>query len=196
MPEKTPSQMATAPNRESIMRLAAEDVDDSDLLNQAIVLHYNDIVAAVARRGHCRGSARDIVHDLYLKISDNPEVLRGKRSPGSFLARAATNLAIDRFRRQNFEARLFTAADGIVETLPAEMPGPDQRLETEARLRSLRSAIAELPPRRKAVFILHRLHGFSADEISTKLNISRNMVDRHLRKSLIHCLNRLEDEAD
>lgn len=177
------------------MRAAREEIDDSELLNRAIVLHYNDIVAAVARRGHTRGSARDIVHDLYLKLSEKPEVLRGKRSPGSFLARAAINLGIDRFRRQNFEAQLFTAADGVAETVPAEMPAPDHRLETEARLRCLRAAIAELPPRRRAVFILHRLHGLSADEIAQKLNISRNMVDRHLRKSLIHCLDRL-DAAD
>ncbi|WP_420555905.1 RNA polymerase sigma factor [Roseovarius sp.] len=177
------------------MRIAAEDIDDSELLNRAIVLHYNDIVAAVARRGHSRGSAKDIVHDLYLKLSEKPELLRGKRYPGSFLARAAINLGIDRFRRQNFEAQLFTAADGIVETVPADMPAPDHRLEIEARLACLGAAIAELPPRRKAVFIMHRLHGYSADEIAAKLNISRNMVDRHLRKSLIHCLDRIEQEA-
>jgi RNA polymerase sigma-70 factor (ECF subfamily) len=31
------------------------------------------------------------------------------------------------------------------------------------------------------------------DEIAGKLHISKNMVDRHLRRALIHCLERLSE---
>jgi RNA polymerase sigma-70 factor (ECF subfamily) len=48
-----------------------------------------------------------------------------------------------------------------------------------------------LPERRRAAFILYRLHQLSPDEIAVRLRISRNMVDRHLRRALSHCLERL-----
>ena len=166
-------------------------LDSGELLNRAIEAHYEDIAAAVRRRGHSRGAALEIVHDLYLKLAANPDVLRDKRSLGGFLCRAAVNLGIDRFRRERFEAQLFSGTQDEAGALAMEGALPDHRLEVEARIRLLRDAIRELPARRRAIFILHRLHHLSPDEIAARLNISRNMVDRHLRRALTHCLDRL-----
>jgi RNA polymerase sigma factor (sigma-70 family) len=166
-------------------------LDGDDLLNRAIEAHYADIKAAVRRRGHSKGAAADIVHDLYIKLAEQPDVLRGKRSLRAFLCRAAINLGIDRMRRARFEERLFSGSEAEALAIPAEAAAPDHALDVEARLTILRLAIAELPARRRAVFILHRLHRLEADAIAKKLNISRNMVDRHLRRALAHCLDRL-----
>jgi RNA polymerase sigma-70 factor (ECF subfamily) len=40
---------------------------------------------------------------------------------------------------------------------------------------------------------MHRLGNLGPDEIATRLRISRNMVDRHLRRALAHCLMRLAE---
>ncbi|MGE7470295.1 RNA polymerase sigma factor [Bosea sp. NPDC003192] len=167
------------------------DVDGNELLNRAIEAHYDEIVAAVGRRGHSRAAALDIVHDLYVKLAARPHVLREKRSIGAFLCRAAINLGIDRFRRERFEARLFSGSEYEAQSIAAEGTAPDRALAIEARIAILRDAIGELPVRRRAVFILHRLHGLTPDEIARKLGISRNMVDRHLRRALAYCLDRL-----
>ncbi|WP_166652616.1 RNA polymerase sigma factor [Enterovirga rhinocerotis] len=166
-------------------------LDDDDLLNRAIEAHYADIKTAVRSRGHSHNAAADIVHDLYLKLAEQPEVLRGKRSLRGFLCRAAINLGIDRLRRTRFEERLFSGTEAEALAVPAETAAPDHRLAVEARLVVLRKAIGDLPVRRRAVFILHRLHGLGPDEIAARLRISRNMVDRHLRRALAHCLDRL-----
>lgn len=68
---------------------------------------------------------------------------------------------------------------------------PDQGLDVEARLAILKQAIADLPEKRRTAFVLHRLHHLTPDQIASKLKISRNMVDRHLRRALSHCLDRL-----
>lgn len=167
------------------------ETDGSDLLNRAIEAHYEEIVAAIGRRGHSRSAARDIVHDLYLKLAARPEALSGKRSLRGFLCRAAINLGIDRFRRERFEARLFSGTEFEAQNVAYEGFAPDSRLAVEARIAMLRDAIGELPARRRAVFILHRLYGLTPDEIAAKLKITRNMVDRHLRRALVHCLDRL-----
>ena len=168
-----------------------DDVDGAELLNRAIEAHYHDIVAAVGRGGHSRGASREIVHDLYVKLAVRPGVLRDKRSIKAFLCRAAVNLGIDHFRRNQFEARLFSGSEQEAQAVVADSAAPDRGLEIEARVAVLKQAIAELPVRRRAAFILHRLHHFSPDEIAERLNISRNMVDRHLRRALSHCLDRL-----
>jgi len=166
-------------------------LDSDELLNRAIEAHYAEIKAAVRRRGHSTSTASDIVHDLYIKLAEQPDVLKGKRSIGAFLCRAAINLGIDRLRRARFEERLFSGTEYEALAVPAETAAPDHGLLVEARLAVLRTAIAELPARRRAAFILHRLHQLEPDEIARRLNISRNMVDRHLRRALAHCLDRL-----
>ncbi|MEJ8476550.1 RNA polymerase sigma factor [Roseibium algae] len=165
--------------------------DGNELLNRAIEVYYTDIAKAVRYRTASQGNALDVVHDLYIKLAAQPEVLRNKRSIKAFLCRAAVNLGIDRYRREQFEARLFTSMELEEHHLIAEAASPERALETAARIRILQEAIGELPARRRAVFILHRLHQLTPDEISVKLKISRNMVDRHLRRALTHCLDRL-----
>lgn len=171
--------------------VAWDSVDSNDLLNWAMEAHYADMTSAVRRRGHPPSTARDVVHDLYLKLAAKPEVLQKKRSIKSFLCRAAINLGIDRQRRETREARLFSGSEREALSVANSGPAPDQSLEIKARLAALREAIAELPERRRVVFILHRLHHLTPDQISVRLNISRNMVDRHLRRAVAHCLDRL-----
>lgn len=171
--------------------LVWDSLDSNELLNRAMEAHYADITSAVRRRGHPSSTARDVVHDLYLKLASKPEVLQKKRSIKSFLCRAAINLGIDRQRRETKEARLFSGSEREALCVASSGPAPDQALEIEARLAALREAIAELPERRRLVFILHRLHGLTPDQICVRLNISRNMVDRHLRRAFAHCLDRL-----
>lgn len=166
-------------------------LDSDNLLDRAIEAHYADIKAAVLRRGCARGFVSDVVHDLYIKLAEQPDVLKGKRSLCAFLCRSAINLGIDRMRRARLEQHLFSGTAVEALAVPAETAAPDYGLEVEARLAVLREAIAELPARRRAVFVLHRLHRLEPDQIARKLNISRNMVDRHLRRALAHCLDRL-----
>ncbi|MCF1436239.1 sigma-70 family RNA polymerase sigma factor [Agrobacterium vitis] len=178
-------------SRSSSSSLVWDTVDSSELLNRAMEAHYADITNAVRRRGHPSSTARDVVHDLYVKLAAKPEVLLNKRSIKAFLCRAAINLGIDRQRRETKEARLFSGSEREALFAPSTGHAPDHTLEIEARLAALREAIAELPERRRVVFILHRLYHLTPDQISTRLNISRNMVDRHLRRAFAHCLDRI-----
>ncbi len=48
-------------------------------------------------------------------------------------------------------------------------------------------AIEALPKRCQQVFVLSRLHGHPNGEIAARLGISRNMVEKHIIKALLHC---------
>jgi len=167
-------------------------VNSNDLLDHAIEQHYAEIKAAVRRRGHSQTVATEIVHDLYLKLAEKPGVLKDKRSLRAFLCKAAVNLGIDRLRRNNFEERLFSGTLEEASEIASTTAAPDYILEVEAQLHILRIAIGELAPRTRAIFALHRLHHMEPAAIAKKFGISRLVVDRHLRRAIVHCLDRLQ----
>jgi len=165
---------------------------DNSLLNRAIELHYSEIRAAVRRRGLSQSLATEIVHDLYVKLADKPAALENKSSLRAFLCKAAVNLSIDRLRRTNFESRLFSGTLEEAAEIAGDTAAPDYILEVEAQLHILREAIGELPARSRAIFALHRLHHMQPADIAKKFAISRPVVDRHLRRAIVHCLDRLQ----
>ncbi|WP_018700152.1 RNA polymerase sigma factor [Amorphus coralli] len=173
---------------------ASLEMDDARaLLDEAIAAHYHEIRTAIRRHGAGRGQATEIVHDLYVQLSRRPERILGKASLRAFLIRAAINLGIDRARRSAFEARLFQSLDMDVHPVPAVVPQAEARIDMPRRLRALRAAILALPPQRRDVFIASRLAGMDKDEIAERLGITRGMVNRHLRKAMVHCMDKMDE---
>lgn len=162
-------------------------------LDAAIEAYYDEIRSAMRRRGATPAVATEIVHDLYVKLSGNPQPLVAARSVKAFLIRAAINLGIDRARRLAFEQSLFAVLDAGAETVAHRHDAAiEAHLDRPKRIAFLRKAILELPPQCRNVFIAHRLMGMRKDEIASALAIKRRMVDRHLRKAMLHCLERMD----
>jgi len=64
------------------------------------------------------------------------------------------------------------------------------------RLRILAAAVDDLPPRCREVFLMSRLDGLGNGEIAGRLGISRNMVEKHIIKAMMHCRRRLDTLKD
>jgi RNA polymerase sigma factor (sigma-70 family) len=79
----------------------------------------------------------------------------------------------------NGEVDLADAVDGLAV--------PERQLIARQELRRLALAIDELPPRCREVFLLSRFESMANGEIAIRLGISRNMVEKHLIKALLHC---------
>lgn len=162
-------------------------------LDAAIEAYYDEIRAAMRRRGATSAAATEIVHDLYVKLSGNPQPLVTARSIKAFLIRAAINLGIDQARRLAFEQSLFAVLDAGAEAIALRQDTHiDTRLDIPKRIAFLRRTILGLPPQCRNVFIAHRLMGMDKAEIATALGIKRRMVDRHLRKAMLHCLDEMD----
>ena len=162
-------------------------------LDAAIETYYDEIRAAMRRRGATPTVATEIVHDLYVKLSGNPQPLVAARSIKAFLIRAAINLGIDRARRLAFEQSLFAVLDAGAEAVAQRQDTPvDARLDMPKRIAFLRRTILSLPPQCRNVFIAHRLMGMGKEAIADALGIRRRMVDRHLRKAMLHCLEEMD----
>ncbi len=161
-------------------------------LSAAVEAHYDELKSFIAARVSCPSMAADIVQDLWLRAAAAAPV-EPVRNVRAYLYSVARNLVIDRMRQE----RLREAApldDSVTEQVASAAPGADAVLEARQDLRALDAAIAELPPKCREVFLLHRGEELSMREIALRLGISERTVEKHIAKALGHCRQRLERE--
>lgn len=147
-----------------------------------LLRHYEDLMAHVRRRFAGRGLARDAVHDLCLQLLEHPSRTTAAQ-PLAFLRRASLYRAIDRQRSDAAYRAPLVALDDLLEPPSHEVDG-FRALHISQQIEALRLAIDGLPPRCRQVFLLHRLHDMTQEEIATAIGISRNMVARHVARAM------------
>ncbi|GAB7542366.1 sigma-70 family RNA polymerase sigma factor [Cupriavidus sp. CuC1] len=157
------------------------DPDNQNLL-ATLVRHYEDLVEHVRRRFSGRSFARDVVHDLCVQLLERP-ARETARQPLAFLRRASLYRAIDRQRAESSYANIVVSVDELPE-LPGHEGDGAQQLHLAQQIQALRKAIESLPTRCRQVFLLHRLHDMTQEEVASALGITRNMVARHMARAM------------
>jgi RNA polymerase sigma factor (sigma-70 family) len=145
--------------------------------------------ARITRRTCCPDQAEDVVQDSYLRFAqrDAGEI----RNPESYLLRVARNLVIDRSR-----STVLIEPTPVDDLLPSPDPSPERVLLGKEHLRRVMQIADQLPPRCRDVFLLRKVEGWEQHEIAAHLNISVNMVQKHLRKALADISAALDAEDD
>ena len=131
--------------------------------------------------------AADAYQETYLRLLAALPRTRVER-PSAFLFQIASNVALRMRNRQRLEGRLFQAVS------EADLAGiadgyalPERQAIARQDLRRLAAAVDALPPRCREVFLLARIDGLANGEVAQRLGISRNMVEKHLIRALLHC---------
>jgi len=152
--------------------------------------YYGELLRFVTAKLGCREQAADVVQDTFLRVRRVGD-LAGIGQPRAFLYKTALNLMVDLFRRQRVRAERDAGLD-LAEHVPSTVPRQDDVVDAKERVQLLRDAIAELPPRCRQVFLLHKFMDLSHAEIADRLGISKNMVEKHVMKAMTHCRQRIE----
>ena len=165
---------------------AATNIDWLDLIQ----VNRTGLVNHLARQVESREDIGELLHELYLRVT-SANIDQPIDNPKSYLYRIATNLAIDLRRRRVSQSR-------TLENYHYQLPARSDHLTPERialgreRLRLLTEAVETLPPKCKAVFMMRKAENMAPPEIAERLGISRNMVEKHLRKALAHCRAEME----
>jgi RNA polymerase sigma factor (sigma-70 family) len=133
----------------------------------------------------CRASAEDIVQDAYLRASDFA-ARESVATPVGLLFRTVRNLALDFSRHRALERRHKAGAQAV-EGSPATEPGPEAQTLRDEQVRIVERVLAELPEDCRRAFKMHRVGGYTHEEIAAALGISASMVDKHIRRAMLHC---------
>lgn len=64
-------------------------------------------------------------------------------------------------------------------------PSPELRNVHQQKIIAVQHLLTSMPPLRKHVFELRRLHGLSRNDIAKKLNISEDAVKKHINRAMV-----------
>lgn len=140
----------------------------------------------------CRARAEDVVQEAWLRFNSQP-LEADIRHPASYLYRIVRNLALDQTRRTTTE-KLQPGSDEILAELPASTASPEQAVSQQNELTAISRALEELPLRTRTAFEMHRLGGYTLQQVATHLDVSVSLVHQLVRDALRHCLERLEGD--
>ncbi len=128
-----------------------------------------------------RQPAEDLVHEAFLKMMDTITSYRGEAPFGAWFKRLTANAGIDWLRRQRHLAD--TDAEAMFEQTIAA--GSDT-----AGLVDADSLLAHLPPRARAIVVLHELEGYTHAELGALFGQSESYSKSILARALkrLHAL--------
>ena len=124
--------------------------------------------------------ARDVLQELFLKLSRHPHLLNHVTEPRAFLIRLAHNQAVDLMRRRATRQKNY---DQLAAESDSVFAPSDDADETAFRL-SLTAALAELPAEQRAVVHLKLWEELTFEEIAAALDISPNTAASRYRYAL------------
>lgn len=127
--------------------------------------------------------ARDLVHDVFLRIWEKATELTG--DPSAFLTRCARNAAIDHARAEQRRSGFLGAV--TPEQYSPPLATPLEIVIARDGIRSVEVAIAALPRQTRHIFLLNRIHGRSFAEIALVLDISERAVAKHMARAMVAC---------
>lgn len=148
-----------------------------------------DLLSYLTRRVG-REDAPDLLQETFARFIRHNDA-QPVAEPPPFLQKIAMNLARDFARARAVEAR-YIEFGATPEDAPSTELSPLAQVEAMEKWRQVYAAIAALPPRCREVFVLYMNDGLSTADIATRLGMSRNMVQKHMRAALARCWAALE----
>ncbi len=143
-------------------------------------------------RGRSIDDTDDLIQEAFLRLQLYCREHTVEKTE-AFLVRTALNLSAD---QSAYERRRCTVPD-LIDKLPLIDPSPplDEVYAGKKRLQHWKAGLSALSPRRREVFLLNRVEGYSFPQIAERLGITLSMVEKHAAKAILFMTDWMEDEA-
>lgn len=128
-------------------------------------VHVDRIYGAVYRlAGYDHARAEDLTQDAFVRAWQKLAEFRHESAFGTWLYRLAVNVALMDIRARGANPVGFMDED--------QLPEPGETPFCAAERDELERAIGQLPPRARAVLVLHDIEGWRHEEIATELGMA------------------------
>jgi RNA polymerase sigma-70 factor (ECF subfamily) len=150
--------------------------------------HNQALLKFVSARLHSRQEAMEITQEAYVRLLklNEPNTVSYLRA---YLFRIAANLVNDRIKQRHRRSELRELVFFEDEYVS---PPPETSLSAQDELNVIECAITELPAKCQKAFLLHKVHGFSVEDVAMQMNLSGRMVRLYVARALEHCREHLE----
>lgn len=156
---------------------------------EAIVLRYGPEVLRYARNMLSdAGAAEEVTQDAFLAAWKGLDSFRGDSSLRTWLFTLASHKVVDHRRRRS----ITPAQDWIFDTTPAPITDdPEIQVSNTDFMTELSAALAELPYRQRAAWLLREVDGMTHAEIGRILVITPSAVRGHLVRARANLSERM-----
>jgi RNA polymerase sigma-70 factor (ECF subfamily) len=141
---------------------------------------WRTVLNRVIRATRNEAQAEDYLHAAYVRLEEyrrRNEV----RNAAAFLVTTAVNIAADEHRHRRVRNEMSQAIGEILQ-LCDKQPLQSEALVARERLERVRDGLAQLSPRTREIFLMHRLEGMKYREIAGRLGITVSSVEKHIAK--------------
>ena len=132
--------------------------------------------------------AKDILHDVFVKLWENRDGLYIASNLQSYLFTIIRHRIIDKIRKNITREEYASVRQSLTAVYEQTI---DKQVEAKELQQTIEKSLDQLPPRVKEIYKLSRDKGLSNHEIAEKLNLSEQTIKnqlsvalKHLRKSL------------
>jgi len=153
----------------------------------------------IRRRVRGGEDVEDIVQEVFYELVRAHRLLMPIDTVSSWLFSVARNRITDLFRKKKPDLFSEMAVEGeggemldFEDLLPSPDAGPEAAYLRKQLLLALESAIAELPPEQREVFVANELEGRSFKELAAETRISINTLLSRKRYAVLALRRRLE----
>jgi RNA polymerase sigma-70 factor, ECF subfamily len=159
--------------------------DDARAFDEIVRRHKNRIFSYVCRMTHDAPDAEDLTQEVFLRAYQSIQRFRADAAVDTWLYRIATNLVIDRFRRNKRALPLWEPLDEEDDTI-GSLPDTSRENDPEATMQldelqqQVRKAVSTLPPKLRGAVVLHDIEGLSYEEAAEALGCPVGTVKSRL----------------
>jgi len=129
----------------------------------------------------------DLAQEVYLRLLrvSHEEAIR---NPEAYLFTVAAHVVHQYALRQAAD-RLPTIdiTEAIPELLTPDSEDPCSRVENSQRVARLQKTLERLPPRVGAALVMHRICGYTVQEVANQLGVARETAKKYLSRAAEHC---------
>ena len=136
----------------------------------------------------------DLAQEVFLRLLRVNEQ-EAIRNPEAYLFTVASHV-IHQHALSRSTDPVFVDVTDVVSELTVE-PGEDPAVRTDnaQRVQHLERVLNQLPPRTAAALVMHRVAGYTVQEIADQLGVGRETVKRYLARGAQHCRSRRANRA-
>jgi RNA polymerase sigma factor (sigma-70 family) len=162
------------------------------------------LLAFIRRRVLDSTEAEDVLQEALYELVAAYRLMQPVEQAGAWLIRVARNRIIDRFRKKKPELLADQGVEfdededvgGLEDLLPSPDDGPDAVAIRQLMLEQIETALDELPPEQRAVFIAQELEGASFKELAARWNVTVSALLSRKRYAVLYLRKRLQAAYD
>ncbi|WP_269716773.1 RNA polymerase sigma factor [Caulobacter sp. NIBR2454] len=148
--------------------------------------HERKLLGYILRRHHDASQADDVLQEVFLIMMQQTEK-RQIDNPVAYAYRVADSLIYAQARRGRLEEGLGD------DDFACELPLADEVLEHRQRVALFQTALQNLTPLRRDIFMRRHLKGQSRQDIADDLGMTLEAVKKHLLRAMIELSQSMPD---